>query len=92
MAAEINIVQEHARGIDEAKRRIVAALAVLARTHRVQGLWANATTYTVTSPVKGSFTIEPTRVRVHLQLGVLTVSLKPQIEAGIKAELTAALA
>lgn len=92
MAVEINITHQHARGIDEAKRRITTALASIAKSYSIHGTWVSPTTYNVATPIKGTFTITPTQVIVNLQLGMLTASMKPQIEAGIRAELTAALA
>ena len=92
MAVEINITHQHARGIDEAKRRITTALASIAKKYSIHGTWISPTTYDVAMPIKGTFTIEPTAVRVNLKLGMFTASSKDKIEAGIKAELTSALA
>lgn len=92
MAVEVNIVYDHNRGLDEAKRRVTVAYAAIAKKYGIHGTWQNATTYAIAAPVKGTFTVSQTQVRVNLQLGLLMGSLKDQIEKGIKAELAAALA
>jgi putative polyhydroxyalkanoate system protein len=92
MAVEVNIVYDHNRGLDEAKRRVTVAYAAIAKKYHIHGTWRDATTYAIAKPVEGTFTVSQTQVRVSLRLGILMSSLKDQIEKGIKAELTAALA
>ena len=88
--ADIEIVHQHKLGRTIARQRAVEALNRLVKKHTIMGA-RNGDVYTVRSPATGTFTVGENAVIVSLTLGILTKSIKPRIDAGIREELAAAL-
>ena len=88
--ADISITYQHRLGRTLARQRAAEVLKRLANKHRIVGTWTGDT-FVVTSPAKGTFVVGDAAVVVTLTLGVLTIAIKPQIEAAVREELSKAL-
>jgi putative polyhydroxyalkanoate system protein len=88
--ADIDISKNHTLGKAVAKEKATEVINKIRGEIGLDGTW-NADIFTISKPVKGSFTVTDTAVRVQIELGFAMRMIKGKIEERIRGELTRAL-
>ncbi len=88
--ADIDITQNHTLGKATAKQKATEVLTRVKGKTGLDGTWSGDV-FTISKPVKGTFTVTDTTVRVQIELGFAMRLMKGKIEEEIRGELRTAL-
>ncbi len=88
--ADIDISQNHKLGKDTAKTKATEVINRIKGEIGLDGAWAGDV-FTISKPVKGTFTVTDTVVRVQIELGFAMRMIKGKIEERIRGELSKSL-
>lgn len=88
--ADIDISQNHTLGKDTAKTKASEVIGRIKGEIGLDGTWSGDV-FTISKPVKGTFTVTDTTVRVQIELGFAMRMIKGKIEERIRGELSKSL-
>ncbi len=88
--ADIDISQSHSLGKDTAKQKASEVIGRIKGEIGLDGSWGGDV-FTISKPVKGTFTVTDTAVRVQIELGFAMRMIKGKIEERIRGELKKSL-
>ncbi len=88
--ADIDISQNHKLGKDTAKTKATEVINRIKGEIGLDGAWAGDV-FNISKPVKGTFTVTDTVVRVQIELSFPMRMLKGKIEERIRGELSKSL-
>lgn len=88
--ADIDITHNHTLGKEVAKEKATQVLGKLKGEYGIDGAWAGDV-FNIAKPVKGTFAVTDTNVRVQLELGFAMRIMKGKIEERVRGELQRSL-